>query len=247
MPFSPSDLSGLAIWFDASQLGLADGAAVSPWPNLASGGKPGTVVGTPAPIVRANALFGMPVVRFRISEGRVRISGIAGLDKEFTLVYVARIAGPNAGRIVSATYPPTNMLFGWWTTYMDIGYSTTGGFFVPDTRTAWTSAWKLYSGDAPAASPTWEVRLFSDGVFLGSGARAAPGPSDGWGGTFNISGYDATGTQETNDCEVAEVALYDRKLADADRQQVEGYLRDKWILGVPPAPPRFRRELRVVL
>jgi hypothetical protein len=44
---------------------------------------------------------------------------------------------------------------------------------------------------------------------------------------LNISGY--ANTEDTCDCEIAEVVLYNRKLSDSDRQTVEGYLRKKWL------------------
>ena len=91
------------------------------------------------------------------------------------------------------------------------------GFTSPNTQTAWTTDWKLYSGDGT----TGLSRLFSDGVFMGSTTTAA-----GWGGTLNVSGY--AGTEETCDAEVAEIVMYNRKLSDVERQQVEGYLRAKW-------------------
>jgi hypothetical protein len=233
--WTPNSIPGLAIWFDASQLGLAPGEPVSPWPNLANPAVPGTIVGTPAPSMAYTTQNGLPVVFFLEQQGRVRMTG-TGVDRDFTLAYVARQRGPVPGRIVCASYPPPNFLLGWWTTYEDIGYSSTGGFFVPDTRKAWTTDWKLYSGDG--STPNYRPRLFSDGVLLSSGGLGSGESStgDGFGGTFNISGYDAGGTNETCDCEVAEVVLYDRKLSDAERQQVEGYLRDKWFpVAVPVA------------
>ena len=68
--------------------------------------------------------------------------------------------------------------------------------FASNVYAPWTTDWKLYSGDGV----TGLSRIFSDGVLLGSGSTA-----QGWGGTFNISGY--AGTEETCDCEVAEVCL----------------------------------------
>ena len=95
---------------------------------------------------------------------------------------------------------------------------------MPDTRAAITTAWKLYAGDC--ATPAVAPRLFSDGALLGT--HPTPPAADGFGGTLNLSGY-GTSTEETCDCEVAELVLYNRKLPDADRQTVEGYLREKWL------------------
>jgi hypothetical protein len=218
--FDPN--ADLVIWFDASQLALADGASLTAWPNLGTGPQP--IIGAPSPKFRTNMLNGKPVVRFTDSEGYLRITN-SGVHKDYTLVYVGRMWSANTGRIVCAAYPGSgNMLFGYWSTYMDVAYVTGGaGFFVPDTRKDVTTAWHLYSADCdtPAVAP----RLFSDGIFLG--AHPNPPAADGWGGSFNISGYGTSG-EESCDCDVAEVLLYSRKLLDPERQQVEGHLRTKW-------------------
>ena len=223
-PF-PTTLPGLAIWFDASQIALPDGAAVASWPNLASGGAAAAMVGSPAPKVRTNAMEGLPVVRFSANAGRLRmLQGTSGVSSTFTVVYVARMVGPNAQRVIGGIYPPWNIMYGFWQGAQDVAYDG-GGFMTPNTTTPWTTAWKLYSADAiPGTS-----RLFSNGVLLGTGN------SQGFGGSFAISGFDATATSETSDCEVAEVIVYDRKLSDADRQAIESYLRAKWF--PPPLPP----------
>jgi hypothetical protein len=233
--FSPTSLSGLAIWFDASQLGLPDGADVSPWPNLGSSG-PGTIVATPAPQISVNKLKGQRLVRFFNGGGRMRMTA-TGVQWAHTLAYVGRMVpgGYGAGRLVCAAYPQPNFLIGFWNGYEDVGYSTTGSFFVPDMRTSVTTNWKLYSSDADASpefgGAGYHPRMFKDGVLLSSGGQADGycQMADAWWDTFNISGYDPTGTAETCDCEVAEICLYDRKLPDADRQQVEDYLRNKWL------------------
>ena len=223
--FDPLSLGGLVIWFDASWLAqaLGDGAELPYWPNQGSG-PTGTIIGTPGPVMRWNALNGLPVVRFAVNEGRVRMTG-TGVDKDYTLIYASRIWGYNAQRVVNANYPPSNLLFGYWYGYRDVAYSTPG-FFVPNTQAAHTPPswpWYLYSGDG-AAAPTYTPRLFKNGVLLGAGA----GSTDGWMGYFNISGYQEPGAAETSDCEIAEVLLYNHKLTDAERAEVEDYLRVKW-------------------
>jgi hypothetical protein len=219
--FDPSTLSGLAIWLDAAD--LAGGA----WPNKAAGGAATTIVGSPAPAMSANQLNDLPVVRFSFAQGRLRIQSGTNVNQNWTLVYVGRMVGPYAGRIVAGIYTPYNILVGFWNGQQDVMYDN--GFTTPDRQTAWGLDWKMYSGDGePGLS-----RLFSDGALLGSTTTAA-----GWGGTFAISGYDAYATQESCDCEVAEVVMFNRKLSDAERQQVEKYLHDKWFVEhTPPWSP----------
>ena len=224
--FDPASLPGLTVWLDASQLGLADGAAVSPWPDLSGGGHHGAIVGMPAPVLRAGALNGLPVVRFKPNEGRVRgAHGFTGPLGNFncTLVYLARMVGPNVGRIFAGSYPTVNMLVGFHTSAYECMYDN-----------AWVNAgkgwpavptpWKLYGCDMSHDGANYLARFLIDGVVSGTNT-AGTGMAGGW----NLSGYSATGTEETCDGEVAELLLYDRKLPDTDRQAVEAYLRDKWL------------------
>lgn len=232
LKFSPDALPGLVAWLDGSQLFGVPGAAVNPWPNLA-GGPPGSMVDdagfTRWPKVSANTLNGHPLVRFTVSEGRLRMTGL-DVELEFTLVYLARMApgGYNAGRMVTSTYPPTNFLVGYWNGFEDVAYSTSGAFWTPDNRPNATTNWKLYSSDGgPAAS--WNPRLFKNGVLLSSSsATIGNRGQDGWLGTLNLSGYDAASSAETCDFEMAELILYNRKLPDTDRAKVEQYMKSKW-------------------
>ena len=225
MPWLPTNLAGLSIWLDASQLGLADGATIGTWPNLGSATQP-VLSPTPVPTMHRNAKNGLPCAVFRKSEGRLRITG-TGVAKDWTLVYVAHMWGPNmTGRIACANYPEGgNLLIGWWNGFMDVAYTTGGGgFYLPDTRITVNTDWRLYSGDS--ATPEITPRMFSNGVLLGT--HPTPPAADGWGGSFCLSGYDLTLDNESCDCEVAEVLLYNRKLSDAERIQAEAYLRTKW-------------------
>jgi hypothetical protein len=235
--FAPSDLTGLAVWLDASQLAGAAGSSVSPWPNLAVGGPPGTMLTSPGnnilPIVSTNTLNGKKIVRFYTDQARMRMTG-HGVELTYTLAYVARPVpgGTMAGRIMTSSYPPTNFLTGFWNGYEDVAYSSSGSFWTGasgNPQTSVTSNWKLYSSDAGPGDTAWLPRLFKNGVQISqSSAAVGNRGQDGWLGTMNIPGYDPNTTAETCDCEVAEVVLYDHKLTDADRVKVETYLRTKW-------------------
>lgn len=209
--WTPATLPGLAVWFDAADY------TPGSWRNRGAGAAP-QFMGAPAP-AWGSMLNGRPVVRFNRNEGRIRMLSGSGVYAEWTLVYVGRMVGPFAGRIVTAVYTPANLLVGFWNGFQDVMYDA--GFTVPNPQTQWTTDWKMYSGDGSGTIS----RLFSGGIHLGSVETA-----EGWKDTFSISGYDPTvrTDEETCDCEVAEVVLYNRKLTDADRQQVEAYLHDKW-------------------
>jgi hypothetical protein len=88
----------------------------------------------------------------------------------------------------------------------------------------------MYSADG-STTGTYTPRLFKDGTLIST--YPTPPAPDGWGGSFNLSGY-GTSTEETCDCEIAEVLLYDHQLTDGERGQVEDYLYEKWFAVAPP-------------
>ena len=97
----------------------------------------------PCQLYNTNALTGLPVVRFKPSEGRVRIAS-TGVHLDWTLVYVGRLTGPTPGRVVDAYYPPNNLLVGFWNGQQDVMYDNG---FASNVYAPWTTDWKLYSGD----------------------------------------------------------------------------------------------------
>lgn len=219
--FKPTDYTGLKVWLDASALSLANGAAVSTWPNLAGTPNP-TLVGTPAPTFRTNALNTvMPVVRITQGQGRWRFAG-TGVDKDWTLVYVGRNWNNSGGRIITARDTSANILVGFHATEMDMCYIE--AWLTSSTSPAATTAWKLYSADSTS---TAVARFFVNGSLYASGAAT---PAKGWGGTLCISGWNdvADVSSQWASAEIAELVMYNRKLTDAERQKVEYYLRKKW-------------------
>ena len=227
--FTPDDLAGLLLWLDASQLALADGAEITTWPSLVTPFLVGTNfnVAPYRPSLRANALNSLPVARFAPGGGLRWAQGLEGVPGlNWTVVYVGRMWGAGVGRVVSAGYPPANMALGFHGGFEDKAYVE--GWLFPDASHAQTTDWKLYAVTAEGVAGAAKAWLYGDGAFL-SGDHAITG---GWAGaTFNLNGYGPTSGEETCNCEIAEVLFYDRRLPDAERQQVEGYLRGKWGLG----------------
>lgn len=221
--WDPKKIVGLTVWLDASQLALADGGAVTSWPDLSGLDHHGNVVASPPPLLRHDVLNGKPVVRFKANEGRIRGDGmITDPDtSDVTVIYVGRMWGPNVGRIFTNTYPPHNFLVGTHTSGVDSmydnGWVAGSGGWPGGTPTPW----KLY-GATCTMTPRMST-FYVDGAVRGS-LPLSTGHDSRW----NLSGYDATGTPETCDCEVAELVTWNRKLADDERVRTEEYLREKW-------------------
>lgn len=223
--FDPSSLGGLVVWLDASQLGLADGAYVDPWPSLVNPALNGANYNTVPnqPKMRVNGLNGLPVVRFTQNSG-LRWPN-TGCDLQWTVIYVGRMWASSIGRVVSGGYPPSNIVWGFWNGFEDVVYVE--GFLTPDTKKPQTNNWKLYSGWGDGGPGNAATAFYSNGAYLAGGQ---PGSQNGggWKGTFQINGYSPADNQETCECEIAEVLIYNRRLTDTDRADVENYLRVKW-------------------
>jgi hypothetical protein len=225
-PFKPTNLAGCAIWLDASSLQLPGGITpVTAWPNLGIGPQP-TMFGSP-PMSRVTtdySLLPFPVVRITSGQGQLSFTG-TGVDKDYTLVYVARRWRLTPGRVVAAnmTISGSNILWGFHGAEYDCAYAE-GWFNTPGPvgGIPATTAWRLYSGESSA---TGTARLFSNGVYLGS--HPTPPPSKGFGGTLCITGWSSDRSQES-DADIAEFVMYNRRLSDAERGTIEGYMRTKW-------------------
>lgn len=210
--FTPAALAGLTVWLDAVQY------TGSAWPNLGSAPAP-AIVAAPAPALMPAALNGLPVVRFQVNQGRIRGTGMCTYGSwDLTVLYVGRMWGTNVGRLFTNPYPPFNFLVGTHTAGEPLMYDNGWAGDTPPWL-ARPTPFAIY-GAVCSETPRLST-LYKDGVALGS-----TGTSAGHDSSYNISGYAAT--EETCDCEVAELICYDRPLPTVERQQVEDYLRTKW-------------------
>jgi hypothetical protein len=223
--FSPADLPGLSAWYAGDKLtGYADGATITAWPDFSGLNQVGTLLGTPGPFFVANGRNGKPIIRFARNGGRARVS-VPGIDVDYTAVMVGRsidLAPPASGRIVSSV----SLIWGWFAAFEDIAYSAS--FLLPDVRKAATNSWIMYSADSQGGDGIagYRPRLLRDGVFLSGNSIK----TRGWEQAIYFSGSHATANSNTMDCEIAEFCLYAPRLADADRQKVEAYMRGKYAL-----------------
>lgn len=219
--FSPASISGLTSWLDPSKGNL----------NNAAGGPAMEAVGTPAPsLAAAVSPSGLAVAHFAYGEGRIR-SGWAGDVNDFTVLYVVRATGPNVGRAFSSRYPPSNFLIGFHTSYPDAAYNN-GLWFGAGTgwnmwSASWPGPWRLYGGDSASGGG---FRFFVDGLQIGTTDTTDGDLTRGWA----MSGYDDSAPGETMDMDVGEVLVYDRRVSDVERVQLETYLQAKWLgAGLP--------------
>lgn len=224
--FNPEFISGLTVWLDAVDYTSGESPV---WPNKGSGAAV-SIEGAPPMSVSANTLNGLPLVKFIGGGGRVR-GGWPTAPHDYTLLYLVRWVGVATGRAFTAQYPPSNMLIGMHTSAKDAMYDNGVWIYGPEGQGWWSpppGPWRMYEADS---SSTVGARFFIDGVLAGAHDDSANTAQGGLTGGWGLSGYGAA-EQETMDIEVAEMVIYDRKLTDAERIQVEDYLNDKWF----PAP-----------
>jgi hypothetical protein len=216
--------AGLTVWLDASQLALADGASIgAQWTDLSGGGHHGTVVGSPAPVFKANILNGKGVVRLTFPQGRIRGTGIiaASGHSGMTVIYVCRTWGTTKGNAFAGIYPARNFVAGCHVSAMihcyDAGLVATNASWPGSPPYPWQVYSFVYVG-------TNDDRFWVHGAFQGNRV----GGSGGHDPTWALSGYDAANSTEMGDQDYAEFIAYDRALSDAERNQVEAYLYAKW-------------------
>jgi hypothetical protein len=210
--FDPSDITGLKGWYDASQLALVDGAPVNPWPDLSgtNHGLSATDGPTHAPLYKTNVLNGRPVVRFDGVDDVVRVTNVVAVPfQHFFVVAKFRLA----------VFPDYCGLLACSSIHILIGTSGSSIFYGPFAQAAEYRRGGAVDASRQAPMQVWEQM----GI-----AFDAPLAAD-----YFLIGLDRAYPPRYWDGDVAEVICYDRKLSDAEREQVEKYLHDKWFTAAP--------------
>ena len=234
-PFEdPSDLTGLALWYDADSLALSDGASVTTWADLSGAGR--TLTTAAAPTFQTNELNGLPGVLFDGSDDYLtHLAGAAWITGDTVTVFAVmrQVAPVSNGRMMA--FNATD----------DIDYSTpswciydggAGDRIAPysngelaiqvphPTGATLMTTWfdgtdhNLRVDGAPASTPTLSMAQMEPFTAFGTtrftlGSGWLGGPSSGGNYMFH------------------EVVVYDRALTGAERDQVEAYLTEKWLSG----------------
>jgi len=230
-PFVPTQIAGLAAWYDASDPATlaSAGGAVSAWADKSGNGNTLSQPVAAAMPAAGTTIGGLGALDF---SGAQYLSGSnpafsANVFNASTL-FVVTSAPPAtaAGSVLSAgTYPGKSSprfelrLYEGAQTHFDFNNTTTGRL----------AATVPYTGPA-----LWTAGGGSGNEFLrkdGSALASSSGPGTTVSGSFplvvggNLGGfplsYPFTG-------EIGEILIFNRELADADMLTVEGYLACKW-------------------
>ncbi|GIG55125.1 PQQ-dependent sugar dehydrogenase [Demequina activiva] len=225
---------GLVMRLQGDQGVSTSGSAVTGWNDLSPSGN-GLGVITGSPTVVPSALSGHDVVSFDGVDdvlGRSFFSGLPTGDDDRSVFAVVKYDGGSAfGGWAGFTYgsPYTNQAWG--------PVRTASGTLGIQ---GWGSGNDADSG-APADGGGWLVQSivksgsgyvhYKDGVPIGSGSHVYNTAQ----GIIRLGG-ELNGNRRI-DMDVAEILVYDRALVDAERDQVEAYLRQQYFEGatVPPS------------
>lgn len=235
-PFLPTQLTSLGLWLDAAQItGAADGAAVATWQDRSGNAwDAAQVTLAKQPIYRASGALltpsGRPVVQFDGISSQLDCSAGSSSIQGQSVFVVARVTS------FPANTDPT---------YTFVGSTAPGGLALQLTATGTairmeddntsgiystsynpgTALFRQYSCMFFANGSTGSQHIFADGTEVGVGNTLPTALS---GTNFRrIGGAGSATSSKYLTGAIAEVVIYTRLLASAERQQVEAYLRAK--------------------
>lgn len=233
--FSPLDISGLALWLDASDASTlfqasngttpatADTDVVGYWGDKSGNGRHVTQ-GTTAnkPLLKLAQQNGLNTVLFDGSDDFLSYAGVAAAVDTFTAFYVIRPTGLVANRRIAFSIGTgTNGI-----SFSSSG-NTAGRIGLLFSAVAWADTTTAYSSGQPYIVSV--VRTGGITTMRANGAQLSP--------TFNSVPVTATtstavGKQLTANVvmsgDICELILYSTALSTSDIQTVSAYLDTKW-------------------
>jgi hypothetical protein len=223
--FSPADLDGLFMWFDAETVSAADGERIALWPDESGAGRDllqPAASDRPTYRTSSAAFNGRPVVSFFDHSTR---------DFMDTAAFASALPQPNTFFVVWRTDPAAITQ-----TVMD---TPSGGRRIADIGSS-LQTHRIFSGSFLSTSVTQSTNVrVSMFLYNGATSRIRQDGDDlitGNAGTQSMGAY-RIGNRQNNvepfQGEIAEVVAYDRVLTTDEIDQVETYLGAKY--GVPIA------------
>jgi hypothetical protein len=205
--FAPTDITGLKLWLDASQLALADNADVYTWSDMSGLGNDVTArvgVDNP-PTFKTGIQNGLPVIRFNRADSELlfRTASVG------TVAHVFAVAKYNG-----ATFINYDAMIGGTSELLLIGnLGSTVMYPAPNTPTYY------YNGADSTATRQGPMNAF---VVLGLSV-ATPHTA-----IAPIVGNDRFITDRYWHGDMCEIIFYDHVLTTGERGQVDAYLQTKW-------------------
>jgi hypothetical protein len=239
LSFSPSSLTSLDLWLDATQLtGLSNGQAMTSWTDRSSNAFANTGVNNPT--YQTNALNSLPVVRFNGTNQYFNFGNVLNIlsSPGISIFAAVRFNNSNDGSIVNKSLYGGGL--GRWGlqrltvttanafTFLVTNSSNTG--IAPDaTYVDVTSSFRVVSASydrstlASYRNGTLQVRsniAFDSGVLSNTNNLFV--------GVYNDTDGLAPRANTYFNGDMGEVIVYRSPLTPFERQKVEGYLAWKW-------------------
>jgi hypothetical protein len=238
----PTDIRGLALWLDATQItGVANGGAVASWSDLSGNARHAVqATGANQPTYVTGALNSKPVLRFDGTSDHL-VAPYRG--EPGTVIVVGKATGTNHRDFCGAkSAEGARVIDGWYFQANEPGaqmrFSRSDLRTTNDTRLLaqlpTNSAYHMQIGTFDYATRT--IALY-DGGGYGQKQRT----TDPAARPIRLSSATAIGAAYVSQApahflqgDIAEVLIYDRRLTDAELNLLGPYLAAKW--GVPFAP-----------
>lgn len=226
--FKPSSITGCQVWLDAT---FMDGGSPSRWPDRSGNGNTATtsdIANTAAPAF--GSMNGLQTLHFTAANRTLLkiVLGSSFASGNETYFFVGQLIGstPSATRILSDSTNQRQWLI---------------GGALPNTLC-------MYAGSTPAIQ---NLIIPASTPFLGTCVNTSGTLLDYQNGNANSQSLSASTTTLTSfylggtntgtdgefmDGDIGEVIIYNKALTNNERQQIEGYLAQKW--GLVSALPR---------
>lgn len=211
--FSPSDISGLKGWWDASDAGSihATGSSVDTWDDLSATGADFTSSGGARFSTGTRTQNGLNVLAMTTSK---LMTTTLTVSQPFTILAVWVCDDTLAGSYHALLGPNGSGLYAGLriaTSWINVGSELYGGSFA----SAGTFCQTTWIGNGSSSE------VYGDGANSGTGNAGTTGLS-----AFRING-DASNSNMINGA-IGELIVYDSALGSTDRATVEDYLSAKW-------------------
>ena len=241
-PFSPQSIPGLSLWLDAadrSSMTFSSGTTVTQWKDKSGNGNNATA-NTGITWAANGVGTNLPAMTFTGNQwflGNISITGeqltafcifnMTSLGESTPYSRILSLAAPDAFDYDSISYisialndEPSGQFLTWRNNEVSVVYITYG---TNELTTTW-----------------------ADGSTLNmSQYGGEPNTTLGSSGNFNVSSYAIGSSTDTNDGHlygyISEIIVYNSSLSTFQRQQVEGYLAQKWELqeNLPTTNPYY--------
>ena len=221
--FSPSSLSSLYGWYDASTDVVVSGTDVSSWTDKSGNGN--DLVSITEPTLVSSAQNGLDVIRFVTGTEDLDNSSISGNLSNFNFYFVFKPDLP-VGDTTFVPIAPVEPYYSGNYHYILATWDTTSSNFNGNAG----SGPFTYSLDGSAFYPAVRRDLYNAFV-VDSGYHIVGGFNfniSGWPNPWGIGKWSTTVSTDNFIGDFAEIITLDSTPSDADKRKIEGYLAHKW-------------------